>query len=100
LFNSIALLVIFYRRYGTFGLGEIARSVAKFAVASSALGVVAYVMIHWPGLYQGATSQKIAALGVTITAAGATYLAVAYLLRAQELSELRLIGRARTTEYV
>jgi putative peptidoglycan lipid II flippase len=100
LFNSIALLVIFYRRYGTFGLGEIVRSVAKFAVASAALGIVAYLMIHWPGLYEGRTSQKVAALGVTIAAAGAAYFAVAYLLRVQELSELRLIGRARTTEYV
>jgi putative peptidoglycan lipid II flippase len=100
LFNSAALLVIFYRRYGAFGIGEIARSVVKFAVASAALGIVAYVVIHWPGLYAGRLSQKIAALGLAITLAGASYFAVAYLLRSQELSELRLVGRARTAEYV
>ena len=100
LFNSVALLVIFYWRYGTFGVGEIARSVVKFVVASAALGIVAYVTIHWPGLYEGRLSQKIVALAVTITLSGASYFAVAYLLRSQELSELRLIRRARITEYV
>jgi putative peptidoglycan lipid II flippase len=97
LFNSAALLVIFYRRYGTFGIGEIVRSVVKSAVASGALGVVAYVTIHWPGLYEGRISQKIAALGLTIALAGASYFALAYLLRSQELSELRLIGRVRVS---
>src|SRR5215831_12377560 len=100
LFNAAALLVIFYRRYGTFGIGEIARSVVKFAVASVALGIVAYVMIHWPGLYEGRLSQKIAALGLTIAFAGASYFAVAYLLRSQELSELRVIRYTRPTGYV
>src|SRR5262249_15377879 len=33
-FNSIALLVIFYRRYGSFGVRGILQSIAKFIVAS------------------------------------------------------------------
>ncbi len=98
LFNSVALLVIFCRRYGAFGIGEIVRSIARFAVASAALGLVAYVMIHWPGLYSGGLSQKIAALAMTIGAGTGTYFAAATLLRAREVTELRLVGRAKSTE--
>src|SRR5215475_1049256 len=67
-FNSLSLLIIFCRRYGTIGLRSIAASVAKFAAGSAALGAVAYLMIHWPGFYGGRMSQKILALGLTIIA--------------------------------
>ncbi len=98
LFNSAALLVIFCRRYGAFGIRDIFRSITRFAVASAALGIVAYVMIHWPGLYSGRLSQKIVALGMTIGAATGTYFGAATLLRAREVTELRLVGRAKSSE--
>src|SRR5438132_3046013 len=39
-FNSLALLAIFYQRYGTFGVRGIMQSVLKFVAGSVALGIV------------------------------------------------------------
>jgi len=94
-FNSLALLIIFYRRYGSFGVREIAVSVAKFSVASVALAAVAYGVIQLPGLYAGHISQKVFALGVTIAAGAGTYFGTARLLRVRELSEFRVVRETR-----
>jgi putative peptidoglycan lipid II flippase len=94
-FSAFSLLVIFYKRYGSFDVRGIAQSVLKFGVASMALGAVAYIGIHWPGLYAGRMTQRAAALGGTILASTATYFAAAVLLRTQELTELRAV-RAST----
>lgn len=94
-FSSFSLLAIFYRRYGSFGVWGIARSVLKFGIASAALGAVAYTCIHWPGLYQGRLTQKAIALGGTILAASATYFGMAKALGTRELAELRI---ARETQ--
>jgi len=93
LFNSVALLVIFYKRHGSFGVREIMRSVLKFAVASAALGIVAYGIIHWPGLYGGRMGQKVLALGLTIAASAGTYFGAALLLRSPEVDEFRAMKR-------
>ena len=90
-FNSFSLLLIFYRRYGSFGVWGIAQSVLKFGIASAALGAVAYAGIHWPGFYAGRLTQKAIALGGTILAATATYFATASVLRTRELTELRAV---------
>jgi putative peptidoglycan lipid II flippase len=92
-FNSAALLFIFYRRYGSFGVWGILQSVGKFAVASMALAVVAYGIIHWPGFYAGHTSQKVLALGVTIGMGAGTYFGTAALLRTREVTEFRLVKK-------
>jgi len=97
-FNSISLVIIFCRRYGTIGLRSIGASVAKFTGGSMALGAVAYVMIHWPGFYGGRVTQKVIALGFTIIAAMATYFGTARLLRSRELAELRLVRKTKTEE--
>src|SRR3989449_6500057 len=39
-FNSVALLIIFHRRYGSFGVRAIMRSICKFVASSLALGIV------------------------------------------------------------
>jgi putative peptidoglycan lipid II flippase len=87
-FNSCSLLVIFYKRYGSFGISGIVQSVLKFGIASIALGIVAYITIHWPGFYAGPFTQKAAALAGTILVATATYFAIASILRTRELGEL------------
>jgi putative peptidoglycan lipid II flippase len=97
-FNSMSLLIIFHRRYGSFGVRSILQSIGKFAGGSIALGVVTYAIIHWPGFYAGRLSQKVLALGVTIAAASATYFATARLLRSRELGELRVVRRTKSTE--
>jgi putative peptidoglycan lipid II flippase len=94
-FNASCLFVIFYRRYGGFGVRGIVQSVGKFIGGSTALGAVAYFIIRWPGFYGGTTGQKVLALGVAIAAAATTYFAVATLLRSRELAELRLVSKAR-----
>jgi putative peptidoglycan lipid II flippase len=90
-FNAFALLGIFYKRHGSFGVGGIVRSVGRFAIGSVALGVVAYVLVHWPGFYAGHLSQKAIALGLTISVGSATYFAVAWLLGSPEIAEFRII---------
>src|SRR5215831_1390463 len=95
-FNSLLLLAIFCRRHGSFGMGAILRSVVKFGIGSWAVGVVGYVLIHWPGFYGGHTSRKILALAVTIAAATATYFATARLLNFRELAELRVVRSTKS----
>jgi putative peptidoglycan lipid II flippase len=94
-FYSMTLLIIFYRRYGAFGVRGIAVSVAKFALASAALAVVAYVIVHWPGFYAGRLTQKAVALSVTIAAGAGTFLAGAIVLQMPELAEFRAIRSIR-----
>jgi putative peptidoglycan lipid II flippase len=94
-FNSLALLAIFYQRYGSFGVRGIMQSILKFAAGSVALGIVVYAFSHWPGLYAGRTTQKALALVVTIAAGAATYFATASLLQTRELEELKAVRAAR-----
>jgi putative peptidoglycan lipid II flippase len=96
-FNSVSLLVIFYKRYGSFGVRGIVWSVWKFIAASIALGVVTYALIHWPGFYGGQMSQKVMALGFTIAAATVTYFTATSLLGSPELAELRAAKRGEDT---
>ncbi len=93
-FNSLALMIIFRKRYGSFGLRGIANSVMKFVIASAALAVVGYIVIHWPGLYAGRMTQKTIVLGLTIAAGTGTYFGTASLLRSRELAELREVRRS------
>src|SRR4029453_1243594 len=95
-FNSISLVVIFLKRYGSMGGRSIVQSIGKFIVGSIALGVVVYVMIHWPGFYTGRLSQKVIALGVTIAAATATYFATGKILNFHELAELRVVRSTKS----
>jgi putative peptidoglycan lipid II flippase len=91
--NAFALLYAFRKRYGLLGFRSVVRSTVKFLIASAALGVVTYVMIHWPGFYAGYTMQKAIALATTIAAATGTYFGTAYMLRSRELAELRDVKR-------
>ena len=88
-FNSLLLLGIFCKRYGSFGMRSIARSVMKFGVASLVVGIVSYVLIHWPGFYAGHMGRKALALGVTIGFATTAYFGSISLLGSRELAELR-----------
>jgi len=95
-FNSISLLIIFYMRYGSFGVKSILQSIGKFIGGSAALAVVTYTMIHWPGFYGGRMTHKVIALGVTIGAAAAAYFTTSTLLHSSELAELRLVRRTKS----
>jgi putative peptidoglycan lipid II flippase len=100
-FDSGALMVIFYRRYGSFEVSGILNSCAKFAIGSAAMGLVAGVLIHIPGFYAGQPAfQKVLALAGTIAAAGGTYFALTVMLRSRELRELRDVFRKRPSSVV
>jgi putative peptidoglycan lipid II flippase len=97
-FNSIFLFVVFHRRYGSFGVRDIAHSFSKFAGASIVLGGVCFMLIRWPGFYDGGLGQKIVALGVAIATATGAYFGTTALLQSRELAELRLVRRTKSTE--
>jgi len=93
--SGLLLMGIFHKRHGSFGVLIIVQSLLKFVLASAALAVVVYCLIHWPGFYAGGTIQKAVALAVTIAAAVGTYFLTAFLLRSPELAEFRSVRRAR-----
>ena len=66
----------------------------RIVIASAALAVVGYIVIHWPGLYAGRMTQKTIVLGLTIAAGTGTYFGTASLLRSRELAELREVRRS------
>jgi len=93
-FNSGALLFLFRRRYGRLGVRAIAGSLAKIALCSGAMGVVAYAglrAVHIAGdrhlLAQAGLLAAIVAVSVGV------YFALARLLRCEELSEFFLLLR-------
>ncbi len=92
-FNCLVLIGIFYRRYGSFGVRNILQSIVKFAIATLALGVVVYFVVHVPGFYAGRLMQKVIALAVTIGAGTGTYFVMSSLLKSPELAELRFVRR-------
>ena len=103
LFNSLALMVIFYRRHGSYGIRGIMVSFLKFTAAALALGGVTVALINWPGFYFGQPlPRQVFALAVTIAVGAATYFAVVYLVGARELKELLelVLGRRKTSEVV
>ena len=87
-FDSGCLVLIFWRRYGSIGLGDVARSLAKFLACALAMALVTLFVVEIPGFYAGKLVQRLSALTVTILAAGGTYFACALLLRAREVREV------------
>ena len=93
LFNCVVLMVIFYQRYGGFGVRGIITSTLKFCFGSLMLALMASFVIHWPGLYAGTAAQRTLALAGTIAVAAAIYFATVYLMGSREIGELRKVWR-------
>jgi putative peptidoglycan lipid II flippase len=87
-FDTIVLLVIFRKRHGRLNLRSVVASSIKFLIAAAVMGVVAYYVIEYPGLYGGNRIQKAMGLSVTIALATATYFGTAWLLRVGELRDV------------
>ncbi len=95
LFDSSCLMAIFHRRYGSIGMRDVAKSLAKFLLAGLAMALVTMFVIRVPGFYAGKLLQRVSALAATILAAGGTYFAAAYALGTRELSEVwRMYGQS------
>ena len=91
-FNAVALMVVFNRREGSIDVKSILDSLTRFVVASVPMGMVAVLLINWPGLYFGqALGQRIFALALTIASAGFVYFLASYMLRCRELGEFRQV---------
>jgi putative peptidoglycan lipid II flippase len=87
-FDSVCLLTIFHRRYGSIGIRNVCGSLLKSLAAGLAMGWIASAMIRLPGFYAGETPHRVLALGGTIVVATIVYFVATWILRARELREL------------
>lgn len=91
-----ALLVLLRRRTGSIGLGEVARSLGKAAVASAIAGAFGFVVTELADFSRGGNDPRnIATLLVAIGGAALVYLGTAHALRADELGDVTLALRRR-----
>lgn len=93
--NFFVLLYLLRRKIGPMGLGKLAGSFARVAAASTAMGVVIWVLDY--GLTQvvgEATSGNAVRVVVGLLAGISTYLLAAKLMRAPELAEVKDMLRA------
>ena len=87
--NVFALFVIFRLRFGRLGTGQIAASLAKIAVCSSAMGVVCWGALRYSQF--GSIENFLPRLAVFVALIGGatlTYLGLAWAFRCGELSEV------------
>ena len=87
-FDSVCLMAIFHRRYGSIGVRDVCGSLVKSLAAGVAMGGVASAMIQLPGFYGGDMPHRVLALAGTILVATIVYFAATWILRARELREL------------
>jgi len=87
-FDAGCLLLVFGRKYGSFDLRDVGRSLSKFVVASGVMASVTFFLIQLPGFYAGNPAQRVLALTLTIAVAAGTYFGSSYLLRTRELDEV------------
>jgi len=86
--NVIILYLVFRRRLGAVDEGRLARSVARTAVAAAALGVICWLLRHELGLLESSGVALVGRCLATVAAGLISYLAAAWLLRAEELGEV------------
>ena len=99
--GTAALLVLFRRRMGGFGLGETGRSFVLVTIASAALALVAWGIWHGldAGLGQSLPAQ-IVSLGAGLVLGYAAFFGMCRLLGVRELETmLRLRRTARLTRH-
>ena len=87
--NVFALFVIFRLRFGRLGTGQIAASLAKIAVCSSAMGVVCWGALRYSQFDSIENFlPRLAVFVALIGGATLTYLGLAWAFRCGELSEV------------
>src|SRR5205823_5704929 len=72
-FDSMCLMTIFHRRYGSIGLRDVSWSLTKSLIAGLAMGLATSYVIQLPGFYAGHFPQRVLALTGTILVASGTY---------------------------
>ena len=88
-FNVFALFVIFRLRFGRLGTRDIAASLAKIAVCSSAMGVVCWSALRYSNFDSiNHFLPRLVVFVALIGGATLTYLGIAWALRCGEISEV------------
>lgn len=92
--NAALLLILFRRRVGALGLGELAASLARIIVAAAIMGWVvnAFRQTVWYG-GAGGNLLDLGKLLAVITVGALTYVAALAAMRAPEIRELRSVTR-------
>ena len=91
--GAAALLMLLRRRVGRLGGAEIARSLARIALAAAVLAAIAFAV--WYGLDAGlgrSLPAQIVAVGAALLAGGAAYVVSCRLLRVREIEALLSLG--------
>jgi putative peptidoglycan lipid II flippase len=93
-FNFILLFVIFRKRYGRLGTRGLAASLGKITTCAVAMAAVAYEGLRfWRLAVMHHILAQVGALAAMILVSVAAYMALAWLLKCEELSELLLLFR-------
>jgi peptidoglycan biosynthesis protein MviN/MurJ (putative lipid II flippase) len=88
-FDTVALTLIFRKRYGGLGFRDVGRSCLKFAVAAGVMGGAIIGVLQIPGILSGSLMQRALGLTVTIGMAAGVYFVAARILGVRELREMR-----------
>jgi putative peptidoglycan lipid II flippase len=88
-FNVFTLFIIFRLRFGRLGTSEIAASLGKIAICASAMGVVCWSALRYSQFdtIEHFGPRLLVFIGLIVSAT-LTYLAVAWILRCDEISEV------------
>jgi putative peptidoglycan lipid II flippase len=93
-FNFFVLLWIFRTRFGRLGFRAVLTSLAKIAAAAAAMGVACAAFVRLAPLnIQEHFLVRVALVGAGIAGACVIYFGLAWLLRCEELGELRSVLR-------
>ncbi|HVB08510.1 MAG TPA: lipid II flippase MurJ, partial [Candidatus Acidoferrales bacterium] len=93
-FNFFALLWIFRKRFGRLGFGGVMRSLGRIAGAAVVMGLGCAAFLRYVNFDPHThLLPRIGLLAGAILGAAALYLALAWLLRCEELGELRSVLR-------
>jgi len=93
-FNFFTLLWIFRKRFGQLGFARVLVSLARIAAAAVVMGAACMAFLRYVNFGSHPhLLPRIGLLAVAILGAAALYVALAWLLRCEELAELRSVLR-------
>ena len=94
--NFLILYMIFRRRLGAVNEARLAFSVGRALVAAAGMGALLWLLrTEWSWMSAPGLAQLLPACLATVAAGMASYLALAWLLRAEELSEVYTLVTGR-----
>ena len=93
-FNFFMLFVVFRQRFGRLGTFAIIHSIFKISVASAAMGVLCWAMVHFSHFEQQARFlPRLMTFSIVLTVATAAYIGITWLIHCPEVEEVWGIAR-------